>query len=299
MPINCVTNPAVGREAELGADTLTSAERSKRVVVVGGGPAGLEAAWVAAARGHDVMLLERSDELGGKIRLAARLPGREELADFADWRAGECARRGVDVRVGADGTIESVLALKPEAVVVATGGRATTDGASKFHPMPVAGSDQSFVVDHERALLDAGQLGGRVVILDTVGHIEAIGLAELLASLGVDVTVACPLPTPMLLDAETMAMALPRMARAGARWRPNTAMVSIGDHDATLIDTLSLAMETVPADTVVIRTHGLPNDELYFALQDQVPEVLRVGDAVAVRPADRAIFDGHRVGRAL
>jgi 2,4-dienoyl-CoA reductase-like NADH-dependent reductase (Old Yellow Enzyme family) len=300
MPINCVTNPAVGREAELGADTLTPAAHAKRVVVVGGGPAGLEAAWVAAARGHDVTLLERSDELGGKIRLAARLPGREELADFADWRAGECERRGVDVRLGIDGTVDGVLGLKPDAVVVATGGRATTGGASKFHPMPVPGSDQPFVFDHERALVEADDLGDRVVILDTVGHIEAIGLGELLASNGADVTVVCPLPTPMLLDAETMAMALPRMARAGARWRPNTALVSIGDHDATLIDTLSLAMETVEGvDTVVIRTHGLPNDELYFALQGEAPEVMRVGDAVSVRPADRAIFDGHRAGRSL
>ena len=137
------------------------------------------------------------------------------------------------------------------------------------------------------------------MILDVVGHIEAIGLGELLAAGGAEVTVACPLPTPMLLDPETMAAALPRMARAGGRWRPNTAMVSIGDHEVTLIDTLSLAMETIPADTVVIRTHGLPNDDLYFALQGRVPEVVRVGDAVAVRPADRAIFDGHLAGRAL
>jgi len=300
MPVNCVTNPVVGREAELGAGTLRPAEKAKNVVVVGGGPAGLEAAWVAAARGHDVTLLERSDALGGKIRLAARLPGREELADFADWRAGECERRGVDVRLGVDATVDGVLALHPEAVVVATGGRATTDGASKFHPFPVAGSEQPFVIDHERALVEADELGQRVVILDAVGHIEAIGLGELLASRGAEVIVACPLPTPMLLDAETMTMALPRMARAGAKWRPNTAMIGIGDHEVTLVDTLSLTSETVTGvDTVVIRTHGLPNDELYFALHEHVPEVVRVGDAIAVRLADRAIFDGHQAGRAL
>src|SRR5262245_54718519 len=80
LPITCVTNPAVGRDGELGLGTLEPAPRSKRVVVVGGGPAGLEAAWVAAARGHRVTVLERSGELGGKIRLAQRLPGRAELA---------------------------------------------------------------------------------------------------------------------------------------------------------------------------------------------------------------------------
>src|SRR5262249_61078181 len=88
LPITCVTNPAVGREAELGTGTLRPAARAKRVVVVGGGPAGLEAAWVAGARGRDVTVLERGNELGGKIRLAQQLPGRGELADFADWRGG-------------------------------------------------------------------------------------------------------------------------------------------------------------------------------------------------------------------
>ena len=107
--------------------------------------------------------------------------------------------------------------MEPDAVVVATGGRAGVDVASKWHPLPVPGSEQPFVIDHEQALTRAHELGARVVVLDAVGHIEGIGLGELLAGIGVEVTVACPLPTPMLLDAETMAMALRRMARAGAR----------------------------------------------------------------------------------
>ena len=85
-------------------------------MVVGGGPAGLEAAWVAAARGHRVQLLERERVLGGKVRLAAGLPGRAELADFADWRAAECARRGVDIELGVEASPDSVLALAPDAV---------------------------------------------------------------------------------------------------------------------------------------------------------------------------------------
>jgi 2,4-dienoyl-CoA reductase-like NADH-dependent reductase (Old Yellow Enzyme family)/thioredoxin reductase len=299
MPITCVNNPVVGREDTLGAGTLTPASEPKGVVVVGGGPGGLEAAWVAAARGHSVTLLERAHELGGMIRLAQALPGREELADFADWRIAECERRGVDVRVGTEATADSVLALEPDAVVVATGGKPTKFGYSKWHPMPIPGAEQDFVLDHVAALRDPDAVGERVVILDAVGHIEAIGLGELLATMGREVTAVTTLPTPMLLDAETMMAALPRACRAGMRWRPNTAVAAIGDHEVQLVDALSIQFDSLPADTVVIRTHGVPEEGLYHELRDRVPQVLRVGDAIAVRLADRAIFDGHLAGRAI
>ena len=171
------------RRSEAGR--CAPAATRKRVVVVGGGPAGLEAAWVAAARGSRRDAAGAfDDELGGKIRLAAMLPGREELAAFADWRADECARRGVDVRLGVDADVDAVLALEPDAVIVATGGRATVDTPSKSHPMPIAGSDQPWVIDHERALLEADALGERIVILDAIGHIEAIGIGHYLAERG-------------------------------------------------------------------------------------------------------------------
>jgi 2,4-dienoyl-CoA reductase-like NADH-dependent reductase (Old Yellow Enzyme family) len=304
LPINCVQNPAVGREADLGLGTMTSTAAARHVVVVGGGPAGLEAAWVAAHRGHRVTLLERAQELGGKIRLAQALPGRAELADFADWRAAECERQGVDVRLGVDADADAVLALDPDAVVLATGGLATKFGRAKWHPTPVPGSEPEWVLDHEaalrRALAGGDGLGDRVVVLDAVGHIEAIGLGELLAGQGREVTVVSPLPSPIALDGETQAAALPRAVRAGMTWRPNTALAFIGDHEVTLVDTLAAQLgPPVPVDTVVIRTHGVPDRALYDALMDRVPELHRVGDAVAVRTCDRAIFDGHIVGREL
>jgi NADPH-dependent 2,4-dienoyl-CoA reductase/sulfur reductase-like enzyme len=266
---------------------------------VGGGPAGLESAWVAAARGHDVTLLERSAQLGGKIRLAAMLPGRAEMAAFADWRADECMRRGVDVRVGVDANVEAVLALAPDAVIVATGGFAAVDTPSKSHSMPVAGSDQEWVIDHERALLEADALGEHVVILDAIGHIEAIGVGHFLAERAHQVTVVTPMHSPLLLDAETMQKALPRAVRAGVRWRPNTAVVSIGAHEVMVADVMSYAVESLPADHVVIRTHGVANDSLYFALLAELSDVRRVGDAVVPRLADRAIYDGHLAGRSV
>lgn len=304
-PINCVQNPAVGREEFLGNETFIRTSKPKRVVVIGGGPAGLEAAWVAAARGHEVTLLEKAERLGGMIRLAEQLPGRGELADFANWRAAECERQGVTIKLGVDADVDTVLALEPDVVVVATGGRATVEGSSYFHPMPVVGSDQDFVFDHVAGLQlalsdDADKLGNRVVVLDGVGHIEAIGIAELLGSQGREVHLVTSLPSPIALDFETSAAALPRAVHAGAKWRPNTMIGMIGDHNVMLIDVLSQAAETLEdVSAVIVRTHGTPVDDLYYALQDKVESVHRVGDAVAVRYCDRAIYDGHTVGRDI
>ncbi|HEY8217721.1 MAG TPA: FAD-dependent oxidoreductase [Acidimicrobiia bacterium] len=304
MPISCVQNPAVGREDALGLGTLEPAPRAKRVVVIGGGPGGMEAAATAAARGHDVTLLEREHELGGALRWARELPGRGEIWEIARWRIGECERRGVDIRLGVIATADDVLALDPDAVIVATGGRATKVGQAAYHPMPVPGSEQDWVIDHvealQRALDDPNALGNRIVLLDAVGHAQAIGLGELLAAAGNEATCVTPLPVPMALDGETQAAILPRAVQAGMRWRPNTAMAAIGAHEVTLVDVLSRELETITnVDTVVIRTHGLPVDELYTELDGKVAELERVGDAVAVRYVDRAVYDGHVAARAL
>ena len=108
-----------------------------------------------------------------------------------------------------------------------------------------------------------------------------------------------PLHSPLLLDAETMQKALPRAVRAGVRWQPNTVVVAIGDHEVTVANVLSYSVESLPVDNVVIRTHGVPNDGLYRDLEGDVAEIVRVGDAVVPRLADRAIYDGHLAGRAL
>ena len=104
----------------------------------------------------------------------------------------------------------------------------------------------------------------------------------------------------MALDGESASAILPRAVQAGMQWRPNTVLGFIGDHEVTLFDVLSHRTETITdVDTVVIRTHGLPNDDLTAALDGKVPEVVAIGDAVAVRLVDRAVYDGHVAARAL
>src|SRR5262249_57187610 len=110
-------------------------------------------------------------------------------------------------------------------------------------------------------------VGARVIILDVVGHIEAIGLGELLARQGSDVTVITPFALPMCLDRETLGYALPRAVQAGMQWRPNTAIAAIGEHAVTLVDVLSRRSETIGGgETGAIRTLGAAEAELYFAL---------------------------------
>src|SRR5260370_25494211 len=130
--------------------------------------------------------------------------------------------------------------------------------------MPVVGSDQDWVLDHvealRRSLDDPDRLGDRVIILDAVGHVQGVGLGELLATQGRDTTVVCPLPVLLACDGETQAAILPRAVQAGMSWRPSTAVAMIGDHAVTLVDVLSRQLDTVAAaHTAVICTNGVPN----------------------------------------
>jgi NADPH-dependent 2,4-dienoyl-CoA reductase/sulfur reductase-like enzyme len=298
LPIQCVTNPAVGRESELGSGTLTPAPAPRRVMVVGGGPGGLEAAWVAAARGHSVTLFERSSALGGKIRLAQRLPGRAEIANFADWRIDECERRDVEIHLDTPVDLAMVQLFDPDVLIVATGGRPSVELTARGQ-LPVFGLDDPIVIDHEQATEWPERVGARVLIVDAIGHIEGAGLAELLAAAGHTVTLASPLMTLVLLDSATAASALRRACRAVAHLTQHRVRSPNRAGAATLVDTLSGRSSRIDVDTVVVRAHGDPVDELYHGARADGRAVWRIGDAVAVRPADRAIHEGHRVGRAV
>ena len=333
QPMTCATNPVVGRESTLGTGTMFKARRPRSVVIVGAGPAGLEAAWVAAARGHRVTLLEREELPGGRINAAARLPGRGELSGFVTWRVAECERRGVELRCGTEATPELVASLAPDAVVVATGavGDATTEVA--WHP-PIAGVGGPGVLDHEAALRQAiadgpGALGARVVIADLVGFVEAYALAELLAAPnpatgepGAEVILASPFAEPIAADPETRLTLMRRARRAGATLAPHHVILGVepsGPADSartepdeaspggatyrvSLADTLAGSVRVVEnVDTLVVRSPARSVDRLVAELQTSQPgvEVHAIGDAVAARWVDKAIADGHRVGRLL
>ena len=165
--LSCAVNPAVGRELDF--PPVQPATQPRRVVVVGGGPSGMEAARLATLRGHAVTLFETRDRLGGAVRQAQQLPTRSLLGDICDWQERELVRLGVDVRLGQVAAAESVKAERPDLVIVATG--ATGAELPEINTLPQ---------------------GGTAVVDDRFGGYEALGLAEWLATQGLAVTLTTP-----------------------------------------------------------------------------------------------------------
>ena len=305
----CVMNPAVSREREWGVGTLKpAAGGGKRVIVVGGGPAGMHVAKVAAERGHKVVLLEREAEFGGHLRLLARMPTRTEWAVGIDNLVKPLARLGVDVRLGHEATPEVLLSGTPDTVVVATGSRWERTGFSQFRPgrpgIPGAGQDN--VLDMgtaaRKVVADPQALGKKVLILDESAGYWPLGLAELLVDAGVDVDVVTP---HLFLGEDTLKTGdfqhnLPRLQGKGVRVTAQAFIDRIEGGTVHLFGVWGASPATITGvDTVVLAQLKAPVDELYFAVRDQHPEVHRVGDAVAPRRLEAIMYESEKLGREI
>lgn len=293
LPISCVHNPAAGREERLGVKTLRAAGRPKRVVVVGGGPAGLKAAEVAAARGHDTVLLERGRTVGGQVALAASVAHHEEWGEIVRHLEGRVERLGVDVRLGVDATADAVRAEQPGAVIVATG---ATPG-----PWPFATGDGIRVLDEWQVLQGEEPRGERVVLLDLGVRCEGAALAEALAARGNEVVWVAPTPmVGMEIDPGTMAVLLPRLAAAGVVRVPETMVVEAGGGGVTLLNVFQQTVERLEGiGTVVVAGNKAAAAALAAELEGTVPELHSIGDCVAPRHVAIAIYEGELAGRAV
>ncbi len=292
--LGCIETPATGQERTYGAGTLRRAEPAKRTVVVGGGPAGLKAAAVAARRGHAVTLMEKEDRLGGQVIWASRVTNRAEFGDIVRNLVHEVTQLNVDVRTGTDATAETVQAESPDAVIVATGSTPDRYG--------IPGGDGPEVADVTDILSGAVKPGKRVIVIDRLGFHEATSTAEFLAEQGCEVEVV----TPTLYVGQDLGVTLDlenwyrQARRLGITCTPNHSVLSIEDGVVTALHNYSGQIVTFQkADTVVLAIHRKANHGLYHALKGQVPELHRIGDCVAPRRAHAAIIEGERVGRAV
>jgi len=289
--VSCVQNPATGREAELGE--IQPVVPAMRVVVVGGGVAGLEAARMAALRGCRVALLEKTGELGGQVLLAARAPARAEYAGIARYLAAQVRKLGVDVRLGVEATAELVMAERPDAVIVATGS----------HPYvpPVPGSDGKHVVTDRDVLAGEAKIGASVLVVDDVHTEQALSTAEFLLEQARRVEVISPLfYVGQDVGITSVAPLYARLYTKGVVLTPCTELRAIEGTSVIVANVFSGAERRIePVDTVVLAAGSRSTDALYRALRGRVAQLYAVGDCVAPRGVHQAILDGTRAARSI
>jgi mycofactocin system FadH/OYE family oxidoreductase 2 len=299
IPISCTQNPAVGKEKEWGIGKIQHVAKGKKILIAGGGPGGMESAWVAASRGHRVTLYEKTDRLGGQINIASKLLGRDEMEGIIRWRIKQMSGHNIKVVLGQEVTSELVATEKPDAVIVATGSKPILRSINSY--TPIQGLEENNVVLCEDILEGRANVGNKVIVLDIQGRIKGLGIADMLALQGKAVELITPLFNPgAYVELFNLLFLLGRMRENGVKFTPNSYLQKISGKTVTIVDLLSRSERTEEGiDTIIIATHGTPNDELYFALKGKVPELHRIGDCLVPRMADRAIHDGHRVGLLL
>ena len=299
-PLRCIQNPAAGREGELGYGTLVAAKKAKNVAVIGGGPAGLKAAEIAARRGHKVVLYEEQGELGGQVNIAAKIPLREEVKDVVRWLGIQAEKLGVEVRLSERMTVERVEGLGADVVVVATGPR-----PAKGEGIP--GGEQGNVVNVWEVLLGKAEVGEHVVVYDVTRRWPGLGTAEYLVNQGKRVDIVTPyFNIGEQIEPGNVVLVFKRILDK-VRIISNTELKSIEGRKVLPENVHTGRREDISdVDTVVLSVGMRSNRELYDALKEKAKsgkgftkELFFVGDAVAPRLIQQVIYEAEQLARRI
>jgi len=282
QPIGCVLNPTLGKEAEW---VIKPAATKKKVLVVGGGPAGMEAAVTAAKAGHSVSLHEKEGRLGGLFYLASVPPNKGEIGNFIGWQIGQLNKMNVHVTLNADVTPELIDSEKPDVVVIATGGTPILPG--------IPGISKSNVVNAYDVLAGKVGVGAKAVIIgggmvgaETANHLvnhgKAVTLVEMLPDIATEVQNINRLA--LLADLE----------KGKVRILANTTVKEVlADGVVIVKDNVT---ETISADTVIVASGSIPNNDLAVQLSGKPYKVVTIGDANKVAKVVDAIGAGYLTG---
>jgi 2,4-dienoyl-CoA reductase (NADPH2) len=302
--VKCVYNAVTGRERFLRTVEEERAAQTRRITVVGGGPAGLEVARVAAIRGHSVTLLERAHRLGGTVRVAEKTPGRAELGRSVDWLTAEVHRLGVTVKTAVSATADDVSATDPEVVVVATGARTAAP------PWAPPGTER--VVGIREVVDGTVAPTGHVAIVDDDHRGQALAAAIVLTERGCSVTLLTNHTGPCeLMEGAVRNDLLLALRGRPFTIRPSRRLVALSPTGTGLLLRLeeaalealvyrvqtTAAVEEIDADWVVT-TFAEPNDELVGQLRAR-HDVRLVGDVLAPHRIEAAVHAGFALAAAL
>ena len=287
--IGCTVNALLGEEAK--EMEIRPAATKKKVMVVGGGPAGMEAARVAALRGHDVTLYDKSDALGGQVRLAKVPPHKEEIGRFIDYLERQIKKAGVGVKLGKQVDAGMVMAEKPDAIVIAVGATPNIPG--------IPGINRDNVVLAEDVLSGKASVGDRVVIIG--GEPVGCETAEYLAAKGKKV-VAITTLEPAMATREGISMREPlleRLGRFGIEMIAGVIKCDEINEKGVKITTAEGKSRLLEADSVVLAAGYKPNPELADKLRGKVGELHLAGDCIEARRIMDAVAEGYRAGLAI
>ncbi|MEW2354434.1 FAD-dependent oxidoreductase [Spirillospora sp. NPDC029432] len=287
----CAAEPRTGHEAA-GRPARTG--RPKRVLVVGGGPAGMELAGLLGERGHAVTLRERGDRLGGQLLVAARAPENAAYEDFVAWQEGRLRRAGVAVETATEATAASVRDFGADVVAVATGALARVPA--------IPGAGQPFVLEARDVLTGRAAPGERVVVIALEDHMQPLSVAGVLADRGhrVEIVYQTPGPAP-LVGKYTIGAALEKLSNAGARVTLRSRVARIEPDRIETHDIYSgVPAEISGFDSVVLAAGGVPDDALYRELKAAGTGGLHVlGDAYAPRRITFATRQAYALAHAI
>ena len=305
--LSCVVNVAAAAETRVSFEPTGPAPVRKRVLVVGGGPAGMEAARTAAIRGHDVHLYEATRRLGGQVAIAATAPHRADIGAITEWQAAELERLGVTIKLATMVDPDVVAELAPDEVIIATGGTPRRDGFQLATPVtPVAGHS----LPHVFTSWDVFGFGGRAVlegpavVFDDTGTFEAISVADALLVAGLKVTmigrydsIGATLPYPPA----TVAAAKERLMSADFDFIGGHYLQGITADEVIIGVPFTERVRTVAARTVVLVTYNTPNRELgeYLAAESGPWTLHHIGDVTGSNGILAAIHRASALTRAM
>lgn len=304
--MTCTVNPAVGFERTMDEALLNPTSAPRKVVVVGGGPAGMEAARLARSQGHNVVLMEAQPTLGGAVNIAKHAPKLQAIHDITIWQEEEIFRLGVDVRLSTWAETDEVLAENPDVVIIATGSMPRMDGLQAQRPERVIpGFHQPHVLSSWDLLLGSPDgLGKSAVVFDDIGHYEGIAAAEYLIEHGVAVTYVARHSSfsPTMDIILRTGPALRRLRKGKFDLVVSGRIVEIGKDDCKIGYLDGDEEWAVPADTVVFVSYNQAQADLWRALgggsrEPKPYELHLIGDANAPRDLLMAIREGNMVGR--